>query len=351
MRKLRNTLYVITPDKYLSLDGENIVMHSKDDTQTRLPLHNVEDIVIFGGRGASPALMNKCTEDNIGLTFMSRSGKFLARAEGAISGNVYLRREQFRIADDEARSLSVAKNFIIGKLFNSRYVIERAVRDHSLQVDVDKLKNRSDLLSQAIIKCQSVSDIDTLRGIEGESAQLYFSVFDEFILQQKDEFRFVTRSKRPPLDNVNALLSFSYSVATGMCTSALETVGLDPYVGFMHTDRPGRRSLALDLVEEFRAIMCDRFVISLINKRIINNGDFEKKEDGAVLLSEDGRKVFLTHWQNRKQDIVMHPFLKEKVEWGLLPYIQALLLSRYIRGDLDEYPMLLWSSYASVNNL
>lgn len=273
---------------------------------------------------------------------MSRSGKFLARAEGAISGNVYLRREQFRIADDEARSLSVAKNFIIGKLFNSRYVIERAVRDHSLQVDVDKLKNRSDLLSQAIIKCQSVSDIDTLRGIEGESAQLYFSVFDEFILQQKDEFRFVTRSKRPPLDNVNALLSFSYSVATGMCTSALETVGLDPYVGFMHTDRPGRRSLALDLVEEFRAIMCDRFVISLINKRIINNGDFEKKEDGAVLLSEDGRKVFLTHWQNRKQDIVMHPFLKEKVEWGLLPYIQALLLSRYIRGDLDEYPMLLW---------
>lgn len=221
-------------------------------------------------------------------------------------------------------------------------VIERAVRDHSLQVDVDKLKNRSDLLSQAIIKCQSVSDIDTLRGIEGESAQLYFSVFDEFILQQKDEFRFVTRSKRPPLDNVNALLSFSYSVATGMCTSALETAGLDPYVGFMHTDRPGRRSLALDLVEEFRAIMCDRFVISLINKRIINNGDFEKREDGAVLLSEDGRKVFLTHWQNRKQDVVMHPFLKEKVEWGLLPYIQALLLSRYIRGDLDEYPMLLW---------
>jgi len=181
-----------------------------------------------------------------------------------------------------------------------------------------------------------------LRGIEGESAQLYFSVFDEFILQQKDEFRFVTRSKRPPLDNVNALLSFSYSVATGMCTSALETVGLDPYVGFMHTDRPGRRSLALDLVEEFRAIMCDRFVISLINKRIINNGDFEKREDGAVLLSEDGRKVFLTHWQSRKQNIVMHPFLKEKVEWGLLPYIQALLLSRYIRGDLDEYPMLLW---------
>ncbi len=342
MRKLRNTLYITTPDKYLFLDGENIVMRAKDDTEIRLPLHNIEDIVVFGGRGASPALMNKCTEENIGLNFMSRSGKFLARAEGAVSGNVYLRREQYRIADNEERSLAIARNFIIGKLYNSRYVIDRAVRDHSLQVDVEKLKSRSELLSQAILKCRNVTDIDTLRGIEGESAQLYFSVFDELILQQKDEFRFTVRSKRPPLDNVNALLSFAYSIATGMCTSALEAVGLDPYVGFMHTDRPGRRSLALDLVEEFRAIMCDRFVVSLINKRIIGNDDFDVREDGAVLLSEDGRKLFLTHWQSRKQETVTHPFLKEKVEWGLLPYVQALLLSRYIRGDLDEYPMLLW---------
>lgn len=342
MRKLRNTLYITTPDKYLFLDGENIVMRAKDDTEIRLPLHNIEDIVVFGGRGASPALMNKCTEENIGLNFMSRSGKFLARAEGAVSGNVYLRREQYRIADNEERSLAIARNFIIGKLYNSRYVIDRAVRDHSLQVDVEKLKSRSELLSQAILKCRNVTDIDTLRGIEGESAQLYFSVFDELILQQKDEFRFTVRSKRPPLDNVNALLSFAYSIATGMCTSALEAVGLDPYVGFMHTDRPGRRSLALDLVEEFRAIMCDRFVVSLINKRIIGNDDFDVREDGAVLLSEDGRKLFLTHWQSRKQEAVTHPFLKETVEWGLLPYVQALLLSRYIRGDLDEYPMLLW---------
>lgn len=342
MRKLRNTLYITTPDKYLFLDGENIVMRAKDDTEIRLPLHNIEDIVVFGGRGASPALMNKCTEENIGLNFMSRSGKFLARAEGAVSGNVYLRREQYRIADNEERSLAIARNFIIGKLYNSRYVIDRAVRDHSLQVDVEKLKSRSELLSQAILKCRNVTDIDTLRGIEGESAQLYFSVFDELILQQKDEFRFTVRSKRPPLDNVNALLSFAYSIATGMCTSALEAVGLDPYVGFMHTDRPGRRSLALDLVEEFRAIMCDRFVVSLINKRIIGNDDFDVREDGAVLLSEDGRKLFLTHWQSRKQETVTHPFLKEKAEWGLLPYVQALLLSRYIRGDLDEYPMLLW---------
>lgn len=342
MRKLRNTLYVTTPDKYLSLDGENIVLRSTDGEEVRIPLINLEEIVAFGSRGASPALMNKCTSEKIGLTFLSRSGKFLARAEGEVSGNVYLRREQYRIADDDKRSLAIARNCIIGKLFNSRYVIERAIRDHPLQLDTEKLKNISELLSGAIVKAQNTEDVDSLRGIEGESAQLYFSVFDDLILQQKEQFCFNGRSKRPPLDKVNALMSFAYSMATGMCASALETVGLDPFVGFMHTDRPGRRSLALDLVEEFRAVMCDRFILSLINKKIVSESDFEEKEDGAVLLNEDGRKLFLLHWQKRKQEIVTHPFLNEKIEWGLIPYTQALLLSRYIRGDLDEYPMLLW---------
>ena len=342
MRKLRNTLYVTTPDKYLSLDGENIVLRSTDGEEVRIPLINLEEIVAFGSRGASPALMNKCTSDKIGLTFLSRSGKFLARAEGEVSGNVYLRREQYRIADDDKRSLAIARNCIIGKLFNSRYVLERAIRDHPLQLDTEKLKNISELLASAIIKAQNINDVDTLRGIEGESAQLYFSVFNDLILQQKEKFCFNGRSKRPPLDKVNALMSFAYSMATGMCASALETVGLDPFVGYMHTDRPGRRSLALDLVEEFRAVMCDRFILSLINKKIVSESDFEEKEDGAVLLNEDGRKLFLLHWQKRKQEIVTHPFLNEKIEWGLIPYTQALLLSRYIRGDLDEYPMLLW---------
>lgn len=342
MRKLRNTLYVTTPDKYLSLDGENIVLRSTDGEDVRIPLINLEEIVAFGSRGASPALMNKCTSDKIGLTFLSRSGKFLARAEGEVSGNVYLRREQYRIADDDQRSLAIARNCIIGKLFNSRYVLERAIRDHPLQLDTEKLKNISELLASAIIKAQNINDVDTLRGIEGESAQLYFSVFNDLILQQKEKFCFNGRSKRPPLDKVNALMSFAYSMATGMCASALETVGLDPFVGFMHTDRPGRRSLALDLVEEFRAVMCDRFILSLINKKIVSESDFEEKEDGAVMLNEDGRKLFLLHWQKRKQEIVTHPFLNEKIEWGLIPYTQALLLSRYIRGDLDEYPMLLW---------
>lgn len=342
MRKLRNTLYVTTPDKYLSLDGENIVLRSTDGEEVRIPLINLEEIVAFGSRGASPALMNKCTSEKIGLTFLSRSGKFLARAEGEVSGNVYLRREQYRIADDDKRSLAIARNCIIGKLFNSRYVIERAIRDHPLQLDTEKLKSISKLLSGAIVKAQNTEDVDSLRGIEGESAQLYFSVFNDLILQQKEKFCFNGRSKRPPLDKVNALMSFAYSMATGMCASALETVGLDPFVGFMHTDRPGRRSLALDLVEEFRAVMCDRFILSLINKKIVSESDFEEKEDGAVLLNEDGRKLFLLHWQKRKQEIVTHPFLNEKIEWGLIPYTQALLLSRYIRGDLDEYPMLLW---------
>ena len=342
MRKLRNTLYVTTPDKYLSLDGENIVLRSTDCEDVRIPLINLEEIVAFGSRGASPALMNKCTSDKIGLTFLSRSGKFLARAEGEVSGNVYLRREQYRIADDDKRSLAIARNCIIGKLFNSRYVLERAIRDHPLQLDTEKLKNISELLASAIIKAQNINDVDTLRGIEGESAQLYFSVFNDLILQQKEKFCFNGRSKRPPLDKVNALMSFAYSMATGMCASALETVGLDPFVGFMHTDRPGRRSLAHDLVEEFRAVMCDRFILSLINKKIVSESDFEEKEDGSVLLNEDGRKLFLLHWQKRKQEIVTHPFLNEKIEWGLIPYTQALLLSRYIRGDLDEYPMLLW---------
>ena len=342
MRKLRNTLYVTNPDKYLSLDGENIVLRSTDGEEVRIPLINLEEIVAFGSRGASPALMNKCTSDKIGLTFLSRSGKFLARAEGEVSGNVYLRREQYRIADDDKRSLAIARDCIIGKLFNSRYVLERAIRDHPLQLDTEKLKNISELLASAIIKAQNINDVDTLRGIEGESAQLYFSVFNDLILQQKEKFCFNGRSKRPPLDKVNALMSFAYSMATGMCASALETVGLDPFVGFMHTDRPGRRSLALDLVEEFRAVMCDRFILSLINKKIVSESDFEEKEDGAVMLNEDGRKLFLLHWQKRKQEIVTHPFLNEKIEWGLIPYTQALLLSRYIRGDLDEYPMLLW---------
>lgn len=342
MKKLLNMLYVTTPDRYLSLDGENVVILQGSDQIGRVPLHNLEGIITFGYTGASPALMGKCAHEGKSLVFMSGSGRFLARTEGQVSGNVLLRRQQYRFADSPKTSLEIAKNMITGKLYNSRWVLERTVRDHVLRIDKDKFKRKSEFLKNLIVKAIDADDMDELRGIEGEAASVYFSVFDDMILQQKEDFYFTTRSKRPPLDRVNAMISFAYSLTTSMCASALESVGLDSYVGFMHTDRPGRRSLALDLIEEFRALMCDRFVLMLINKRMISPKDFEQREDGAVLLNDNGRKLFITAWQNRKNDEIKHPFLGEKIEWGLLPYVQALLLARYIRGDLDCYPPFMW---------
>ena len=342
MKKLLNTVYVNSPDRYLSLDGENLVISQEGTEIGRVPLHNIERIMTFGHAGASPALMGKCVKNGIELVFMSRNGHFIARVEGEVKGNVLLRRQQYRIADDEKGSLDIARNMISAKLFNSRWVLERMIRDHGARIDTELFGKKSEFLYNSIKQARNCSDMDSLRGIEGEAASVYFSVFNDMILQQKDDFRFDTRNKRPPLDNVNALLSFAYSMATGMCTSALESVGLDPYVGFMHTDRPGRRSLALDMVEEFRSVLCDRFVLTLINKRLVSSDDFVKREDGAVLLTEDGRKNFFSAWQKRKSEELKHPFLEEKVEWGMLPYVQAMLLARYIRGDLDCYPPFMW---------
>ncbi len=342
MKKLLNTLYVTSPDRYLSLDGENVVVSAEGNEIGRVPLHNLERIMTFGYTGASPGLMGKCARDGVELVFMSGSGRFLARIEGEVSGNVHLRRQQYRLADDSAGSLEIAKNIICAKLFNCRWTVERTLRDHSLRIDTEKFMSCSEMLKNSSRAALEAADMDTLRGIEGEGAQVYFSLLDSMILQQKEDFSFTVRSKRPPKDNVNALLSFAYTLASSMCASALSAVGLDPYVGFMHTDRPGRRSLALDLVEEFRAPLCDRFVLTLINKRIIAPSDLEKREDGAVLLTENGRRTFISAWQKRKSDVLRHPFLDEKVEWGVLPYAQALLLARYIRGDLDAYPPFMW---------
>lgn len=342
MKKLMNTVYINNPDRYLSLDGENLVISQDSNEIGRLPLHNIERIMTFGYTGASPALMGKCSEKGIELVFMSRNGRFLARVEGEVRGNVLLRRQQYRYADNSEKSLGIAKNMIAAKLYNSRWILERMIRDHGVRIDTEKFSRKSAFLKESINKAVNCEDMDSLRGIEGEAASVYFSVFDDMILQQKDDFYFKARNKRPPLDNINALLSFAYSLATGMCTAALESVGLDPYVGFMHTDRPGRRSLALDLVEEFRGVMCDRFVLTMVNKRIVTADDFNKRENGAVILTENGRKNFLSAWQKRKYDEIRHPFLEEKVEWGMLPYVQALLLARYIRGDLDCYPPFMW---------
>ncbi|MGI6585859.1 MAG: type I-C CRISPR-associated endonuclease Cas1c [Lutisporaceae bacterium] len=342
MRKLLNTLYVTSPDTYLSLDGENIVILKDEEEVSRIPLHNLEGIVAFGYTGASPALMGACAKRNIALSFMKQSGKFLARVVGEVRGNVTLRKAQYRLSDSQEESVKIARNFIIGKIFNSRWVIERATRDYALRLDVDKLKGVSKILANSLKLAAKSEDLEQLRGAEGEAASQYFRVFDDLILQQKESFYFHCRNKRPPLDNVNAMLSFVYTLLAHDVAAALETVGLDPYVGFLHRDRPGRVSLALDMMEELRPVHADRFVISLINKKEVNSSGFTKKENGAVIMEDDTRKTILRAWQRRKQETITHPFLQGKIEWGLVPYTQAMLLARFIRGDLDGYPPFMW---------
>lgn len=342
MRKLLNTLYVMTDSCYLTLDGENIVIQDGEKTLGRFPLHTLDNIICFTYKGASPALMGACAERNIGLSFFSPRGAFLARVVGKEYGNVLLRKEQYRISDDDNRSVAYAKNMIVGKVFNGRWSIERTLRDHAYRVDAEKLKQVSRILYETLPKIDSAIGLDELRGIEGKAAEQYFSVFNDMVLNQKEEFTFIKRNRRPPLDNINAILSFAYTVLAGDCANALSSVGLDPYVGFMHGDRPGRASLALDLMEELRPILVDRFIVTLINTKAIQAAHFEKQKDNAVLLNEDGRKVFFNAWQNHKKETIMHPYLKEKIEWGLVPYVQALLLARTIRGDINEYPPFLW---------
>lgn len=342
MRKLLNTLYVMSEDVYLSLDGENIVILREDETAGRFPLHTLESIVCFSYKGASPSLMGACARREIDLSFYTPRGKFLARTTGMSYGNVLLRKEQYRISDDLVRSAAYARNMILGKVFNCRWSLERTIRDNGMRVNIEHIKKVSQELNEGLERIRSCEDLDMLRGIEGELASRYFYIFDELIINQKEDFQFRGRNRRPPLDNINALLSFAYTVLGNECVGALESVGLDPYVGFLHRDRPGRRSLALDLMEELRGIMADRFALTLINKKIIKGEHFDHQGDGAVLLSEEGRKQFFSVWQQRKKEIITHPFLNEKIPWGLVPYVQAMLLARTIRGDLDSYPPFLW---------
>ena len=342
MKKLLNTLYVTSENSYLSLDGENIVVLDEQKEIGRLPLHNLEGIVSFGYRGTSPALMGACAERNISLCYLTPQGKFLARISGKTKGNVVLRQQQYDSSRDAQISLEIAKSCILGKVYNARWVLERAVRDHSLQIEADQVKKAAEFLRDSLKRIRVSESKEQLRGYEGEAASIYFGVLDQLILQQKKDFAFHGRSKRPPMDNVNALLSFVYTLLTNTITSAIETVGLDPYVGYLHTDRPGRASLSLDLIEELRPVLADRFVLSLINKRIVNGKNFSKKENGAVLMDDELRKRVLTEWQNKKKEIITHPYLNEKVEWGMVPYVQAMLLARYLRGDLDGYPVFMW---------
>ncbi len=341
MRKLLNTLYVTTPGSYLSKDGENIVIKVENHERFRIPVHNVEGIICFGFLGASPSLMAMCAERNIALSFLSENGYFLGRISGPVSGNVLLRRKQYRLADDPVFISKLSRIFVAGKILNCRTVLQRAMRDHENEVNSKEMETAINILAVKHKQALKCSDNRVLRGIEGEAAYTYFSVFDHLIIAQKEDFYFEGRNRRPPLDNVNALLSFVYTLLTHEVRSALESVGIDPCVGFLHTDRPGRQSLALDMMEEFRPYLADRLVLTLINRRQIDATGFTSREAGGIIMNDGTRKELLTAWQKRKQEEIMHPFLQVMVPVGLLPYCQALLLARYLRGDLDNYPVFL----------
>ena len=342
MKHLLNTLFVTSEDIYLSLDGENVVVNREKQVAARYRLHTLCNIVSFSYAGASPALMGACAERGIALAFCSPRGKFLARVSGQDQGNVLLRRTQYRVADDPGQSCRAARAMIFGKIHNARWSIERTRRDHGMRVDTEKLSEASGKMKGLLPSVMEETSLDSLRGLEGVGAAAYFGVLDEMILNEKESFFFRGRSRRPPMDPFNGLLSFAYSLLAHDCAAALESVGLDPYVGFLHRDRPGRTSLALDLMEELRPCMADRFVLTLVNNRMVKPTDFIVQENGAVLMTDQGRRAFLQHWQEKKRETLTHPYLDEKMQWGLVPYIQALLLARYLRGDLDGYPAFLW---------
>ena len=342
MKKHLNTLFVTTQGAYLAKDGESVVVKVEKEVRLRVPVHTIGGIVCFGQVSCSPFLMGFCAERDVAISFLSEQGRFLARVQGPVSGNVLLRREQYRRADDLNFSADMARAVLTGKLANCRTVLQRALRDHPEKLDADKVRQAAKRFSRYMESFQTKQPLDKLRGFEGDAAHTYFSVFDQLIISQNEDFSFAERNRRPPLDKVNCLLSFLYTLVMHDTRSALESVGLDPAVGFLHRDRPGRPGLALDLMEEFRPFLADRLTLSLINLQQVQKKGFKKSESGAVLMDDDTRKTVLVAYQKRKQEEILHPFIEEKVAIGLLFYVQALLLARYLRGDLDGYPPFIW---------
>jgi len=342
MKRHLNTLFVTTQGAYLAKEGESVVVKVEKENRLRVPVHTVGGIVCFGNVGCSPFLMGFCAERGVAISFLSENGRFLAKVTGPVSGNVLLRREQYRRADSMDVSANVARAVLTGKLANSRTVLQRALRDHADKIDGEKVSYASRQISGSLQRLKEDVSLDVLRGIEGDAAHVYFNIFDELITSQSEDFFFNERSRRPPMDKVNCLLSFLYTLLMHDVRSALESVGLDPAVGFLHRDRPGRPGLALDLMEEFRPFIADRLALSLINLCQVQKKGFNEAESGAVLMDDDTRKTVLVAYQKRKQDEIMHPFIDEKITIGLLFHIQALLLARYLRGDLDGYPPFVW---------
>lgn len=342
MKKHLNTLFVTTQGAYLSKEGETVVVRVQKEIRLRVPIHTIGGLVCFGNVLCSPFLMGFCAENDVSISFLSERGRFLARVQGPVSGNVLLRREQYRRADDEKASIEVAKNVLAGKLANCRTVLRRALRDHGEKLDTQAIEEVTSRISLHLERLDKQTSLDALRGVEGDAAHMYFSVFNELITTQKEDFIFQERNRRPPLDNVNSLLSFVYTLTMHDVRSALESAGLDPAVGFLHRDRPGRPGLALDLMEEFRPFLADRLVLSLINLKKVQEGGFTKTDTGAVLMSDEVRKEVIVTYQNRKQEEILHPFIKEKMHVGMLFFAQALLFSRFLRGELDAYPPFIW---------
>lgn len=342
MKKFLNTLFVTTQGAYLNKEGESVVVSVKREVKLRVPVHTLGGVVCFGNVSCSPFLLGHCAENGVAISMLTENGRFLARVQGSISGNVMLRREQYRRADVPAAALVVARSVVAAKVANARTVLQRGLRDHGEKESTEGIQPAVVRLGRLVDEVMACNDIEQLRGKEGDAGREYFGVFNQLITAQKDSFAFSVRSRRPPLDNMNTLLSFTYTLLAHDCVGALESVGLDPQVGFLHADRPGRPSLALDLMEEFRPYFADRLVLSLVNLKQVQASGFKRSESGAVEMDEDTRKALLVAYQKRKQEEIRHPFLDETMPVGLLFYAQALLMARHLRGDLDGYPPFIW---------
>lgn len=342
MKKLLNTLFVTTQGAYLCHEGESVLVRVENETKLRVPIHALGGIVCFGCVSYSAPLMGLCGERGVRITHLSERGRFHARVEGPVSGNVLLRREQYRRADQPEAAAALARSIVIGKIANSRTVLQRAARDHEGRSGMDDIGRVVTRLGVLLKELENDVPLEILRGREGEAANQYFGVFDHLITAQKEAFRFTVRSRRPPMDSINALLSFLYTLLVHDASAAIETVGLDPQVGYLHALRPGRPALALDLIEEFRPFLADRLALSLVNLRQVQAGGFVKSESGAVVMDDETRKALLLAYQKRKQEEIFHPFIEEDVSVGLLFHVQALLMARHLRGDLDAYPPFIW---------
>lgn len=341
MKRLLNTLYVLTSDSYISKQGETVCVHVGGKEKVRVPVHTIESIVCFGNTTVSTPLLSFCGKKGVGLSFVNEYGRFYGRLEGEVRGNVLLRRAQYLASEDHDKSSSLVFWFLVAKIANSRNTLLRAARDMIEPASSKALSAAATRLSEVAKGMNGINDIGSLRGMEGLAASIYFDVFEHMIRVNKEDFVFKGRSKRPPLDRVNALLSFLYVLLVNDVRSALESVGLDPYAGFLHALRPGRPSLALDLIEELRSPLCDRLALALINLRQIQAEHFRQSPAG-VYLSSEGKKTVLTAWQKRKREEIIHPYINEKIAIGLIPYVQSQLLARYLRGELEQYPPFYW---------